>query len=121
VRAHARGALQHGHDYVLDLIQQDRRWPTRPRLIMQAIQSPGDEPGRYRSTVEPSTPRSSATCLFVSPSAQASTIFARSARNWAVRARRDSGDQLGPLRICQDQFGFGRPTSAAGLRARARG
>ena len=42
---------------------------------------------RQRSTVDSSTPRSAAACLFVPPSAQASTIFARSARYWAVFAR----------------------------------
>jgi hypothetical protein len=41
-----------------------------------------------RSTVDSSTPRSAAACLFVPPSAQRSTIFARSARYWAVFARR---------------------------------
>ncbi len=43
---------------------------------------------RHRSTVDSSTPRSAATCLFVPPSAQRSTIFARSARYWAVFPRR---------------------------------
>src|SRR5450755_4094430 len=42
---------------------------------------------RQRSTADSSTPRSAAACLFVPPSAQASTIFARSARYWAVFAR----------------------------------
>src|ERR1700689_1737849 len=43
---------------------------------------------RQRPTVDSSTPRSAATCLLVPPSAHASTIFARSARYWAVFARR---------------------------------
>ena len=42
---------------------------------------------RHRSTVDSSTPRSAAASLFVPPSAQRSTIFARSARYWAVFAR----------------------------------
>ena len=45
MRVLARGGLQRGHDHVLDLVQQDRRRPARPRLIMQALQPPGDEPG----------------------------------------------------------------------------
>ena len=43
---------------------------------------------RQRFTVAGAMPRSAATCLFVPPSAQASTIFARSAKNWALFARR---------------------------------
>ena len=42
---------------------------------------------RHRSTVDSSTPRSAAASLFVPPSAQRSTIFARTARYWAVFAR----------------------------------
>ncbi|CAM5275800.1 hypothetical protein SCYAM73S_03725 [Streptomyces cyaneofuscatus] len=42
---------------------------------------------RHRSTVDSSIPRSAAACRFVPPSAQRSTIFERSARNWAVFAR----------------------------------
>ena len=53
--------------------------PSRRRAMNRA---------RQRSTVDSSTPRSAAACLFVPPSAQRSTIFARSARNWAVFARR---------------------------------
>ncbi len=53
--------------------------PSRRRAMNRA---------RHRSTVDSSTPRSAATCLFVPPSALRSTIFARSARYWAVFARR---------------------------------
>jgi hypothetical protein len=53
--------------------------PSRRRAMNRA---------RHRSTVDSSTPRSAAACLFVPPSAHRSTIFARSARNWAVLARR---------------------------------
>ena len=69
---------------------------------------------RQRSTVDSSTPRSAATCLFVPPSAQRSTIFARIARNWAVFARRAHRDQLRPLRLGQDQLGL-RPADRRGV------
>lgn len=69
---------------------------------------------RQRSTVEVSMPRSAAACLFVPPSAQRSTIFARNARNWAVvRPPRPLG-QLAPLGLVQDQVGL-RLTDPVGV------
>src|SRR5690242_12885096 len=55
---------------------------------------------RHRSTVESSTPRSAATCLFVAPSAQASTIFARHADRPRVPPPRQPtrGELAPPLR-----------------------
>ena len=114
MRVLARGGLQRRHDDVLDLVQQDRRRPARPRLIV-----PG-RPGaaamnraRHRSTVDSSTPRSAATCLFVPPSAQASTIFARSARYWAVFARRAHRISCARSASARTSSALGRPIGAA--------
>ena len=56
--------------------------------LVQAIQSPGDEPGPPAVHGGLIHPQIAAACLFVPPSAQPSTIFARIARYWAVFARR---------------------------------
>jgi hypothetical protein len=106
VRVLAQGGLQRGHDHVLDLIQQDRRRPARPRLIMQTLQPPGDEPGppplhrrrparaassspasrwsanwrRHLDTDLTATPSACAAVAVDIPPAQARTIQARSAR-----------------------------------------
>ena len=75
-----RHLLQGGGDDLLDLVQQDRRRPAGPRLVDQArpaacrVNRP-----RHRATMCAPTPNSAATALLSLPSAQARTIFARSA------------------------------------------
>ena len=68
---------------------------------------------RQRSTVDSSTPRSAAACLFVPPSAQRSTIFARSARYWAVFARRAHQTSWARSASAKTSSAFRRPTGAA--------
>ena len=68
---------------------------------------------RHRSTVDSSTPRSAAACLFVPPSAQRSTIFARSARYCAVFARLAHRISCARSASFRTSSAFGRPTGAA--------
>jgi len=68
---------------------------------------------RQRSTVDSSTPRSAAACLFVPPSAQASTIFARSARYWAVFARLAHRISCARSASSSTSSALGRPIGAA--------
>jgi hypothetical protein len=68
---------------------------------------------RQRSTVDSSTPRSAAACLFVPPSAQRSTIFARSARYWAVLARRAHRTSCARSASVKTSSALRRPTGAA--------
>ena len=103
MRVLARSGLQRGHHDILHLVRQDRRRPTRPRLIVQAVQAAGDEPGPPHVYGRLIYPRSAAASLFDPPSAQRSTIFARSARYWAVSAPGPPG-LLSPLCLIQHQF-----------------
>ena len=68
---------------------------------------------RHRSTVDSSTPRSAAASLFVPPSAQRSTIFARSARYWAVFARRAHRISWARSASSSTSSALRRPTGAA--------
>jgi hypothetical protein len=45
VRVLARGGFQRRDDHVLDLVEQDGRRPTGPRLVDQTVQPPLDETG----------------------------------------------------------------------------
>lgn len=67
---------------------------------------------RHRATVDSSSPRSAATCLLVPPSAHASTIFARSARYWAVFARLAHRSNWARSASSSTRPGFGRPIGA---------
>jgi hypothetical protein len=68
---------------------------------------------RHRSTVDSSTPRPAAACLFVPPSAQRSTIFARSARYWAVFARRAHRASCARSASVKTSSALRRPAGAA--------
>ena len=60
-----------------------RRRPARPRLIVSPPPPPRGEPARQLPRCR-MDPQSAAACLFVAPSAHASTILARSASAWLV-------------------------------------
>ena len=80
--------LQGGDDDLLDLVQQiDGGWPGRSSSCSPSSRSRTNRP-RQRATLCSVVRRSAATCLLFAPSAQASTIRARSARTWEVFARR---------------------------------
>ena len=64
---------------------------------------------RQRVTGPRITRNSAATCLFVAPSAQASTIFARSANACAVFARRDHRVSCSRSASVSTSSAFGRP------------
>ena len=68
---------------------------------------------RQRPTVDSSTPRSAATCLFVLPSAHARTIFARRARYWAVFARLAHRISWARSASARTSSAFGWPTGAS--------
>ena len=88
VRVLARGRFQGGHDHVLNLVQQDRRRPSRPRLIVQAVQAPGDEPGPpplHRRLIHPQGRRRPA--YSSRPPRSAVRSSPARARYWAVFAR----------------------------------
>ena len=80
--------LQGRRDDLLDLVQQDGRRPAGALLVVQAAQlAPMNRP-RHRATLCSLVRSSAATALFSLPSAQASTIFARSASTCDVFPRR---------------------------------
>jgi len=106
VRVLARGGLQRGHHHVLDLVQQDRRRPSRPRLIMQALQAPGDEPGPpaiHRRLIH-----TQISCgLLVCPALRAAQHDLRPQRQVLGSLRPPGpGDQLRPLTLLQHQVSF---------------
>jgi hypothetical protein len=79
--------LQGPGDDLLDLVQQDGRRPAG-RFSSCSPPSRRTNRPRQRATLCPVVRSSAATALFSLPSAQASAIFARSARTWEVCARR---------------------------------
>ena len=83
-----RHLLQRGGDDLFHLVQQDRRRrPGRGSSTSPSSRCAANLP-RHLLTVAGSTRSSAAACLFVTPSAHASTILARSASAWLVFARR---------------------------------
>ncbi|CAO0832420.1 hypothetical protein SMICM17S_10153 [Streptomyces microflavus] len=68
---------------------------------------------RQRSTVDSSIPSSAAACRLVPPSAQRSTIFERSARNWAVFARRAQRVSWARSSSARTRSALGRPIRQA--------
>ena len=71
---------------------------------------------RHRFTAVTLTPRSAATCLFEMPSAHASTIRARIARNCAVFARRAHRLSSTRSTSVNTRAAFGRPARASSSR-----
>ena len=113
MRVLARRGLQRGHDHVLDPIQQNRRRQARPWLIMQALAPPGDEPGPpplYSRPIDPQI----GSGLLVRPAFRAAQHdLARSARYWAVLARRAHRISWARSASSKTRSAFRRPTGAA--------
>jgi hypothetical protein len=82
-----RHALQRVYDHPFDPGILDGARRARARLIAQTVEAMLDKRRRHLPTVAGSTWSRAATCLFCAPSAQASTIRARSAKACAVLPR----------------------------------
>jgi hypothetical protein len=103
VRGVLGGLLQGRHDHVLDLVQQDRRRPARPRLIYQPVQPPLGEPApppRHCRLGHPQLPGD----LLIAPASGAGQDDLRPQRQClgGLRPPRPPG-QLVPLGISQHQ------------------
>ena len=110
VRGVRRGLLQRGDHHVLDLVEQDRRADGRGAARRPARRAGGRRTGPASGSPSPASPATGPPprCS-TSPSAQASTIFDRSANACAViRPPRPPG-QLLPLGVGQHQL---RPSAA---------
>jgi len=64
------------------------------------------------ATVGSDTPSAAATCLFVAPVAQASTIRHRNANAWALLARRDQRTSVSRSSLVKINGALGRPVLA---------
>jgi hypothetical protein len=104
-----RGLLQRGDHNVLDLVEQDRGRTAGAGLIDQSLEPVGDEPAPPAVTVPGVTRNRAATSALDRPSAQASTIFDRSANAWAVTARRDHRVSCSRSSPVTTSSAFGRP------------
>ena len=82
-----RAPLPGWHDHLLHLASRIVARHARPGLIAQPVQPPGQEPAPPLAHRGPADPQPRGTAYSEPPSAQASTIFARSASPWAVFRR----------------------------------
>ena len=116
MRGVRRGLLQRGDEHVLDLVEQDRRRPARPRLVDQPVQPPRRRTGPASGSPFPASPAvGAATSALDAPSAQASTILDRNASACAVFARRAQRVKLIPLGLGEHQLRLRRPGRSASI------
>ena len=117
MRGVLRRLLQGRHHDVLDLVEQDRRWPARAWLVDQAVQPPGDEPGPplvHRRRAAPPGPRRPA-CSSRRRRRPARSGH-RSARNCAVFARRAHPLSSARSSSVSTRSAFGRPARGSSSR-----